>query len=392
MTDTENTAIAEILKLLISDGPDGMAHMFTTLFNLAMRLEREQYLHAGPYERSSERTGFANGFKSKKIDTPVGTLRVEVPQSRGADEPFYPQSLERGCRSSRALQAAIAEMYVQGVSTRDVEKVMGKLGLESLSSSQVSKATKTLDEELKNWNNRPLGEVCYLLIDARYEKLRVDGVVRDVAVFSAIGIGPDGHRSLLGVSVDLSEAEVHWRSFLQTLVTRGMRGVRYIVSDDHAGLKAARKAVFGGTLWQRCQYHLSQNAIHHSPNHKIRKEIGGELRAVWNAKNMERAKDELKQLVDKYREKHPKLASWLEENVPESMTVFTLPENHRKRMRTSNAIERAVQQEIKRRTSKIRIFPNEASLLRLVTAILVEQDEKWSTARKKYINWNTDEA
>ena len=391
MNETNTNDWNKVLELLIARGPQGMAEMFTTLFNLAMRLEREQFIGAGHYERIDERVGYANGSRPKKIDTPVGTLRLDIPKTRGTDEPFYPGSLERGCRSSRALQLSIAQMYVQGVSTRDVEKIMTTFGLESLSSSQVSRAAKLLDDELENWRNRPLAEVSYLILDARYEKVRMGGIVQDAAVLSAIGIGPDGNRQLLGVSVALSEAEVHWRDFLQSLVARGMRGVRYIVSDDHAGLAAARKAVFGGTPWQRCQYHLAQNAIHHAPNREIKKSIGAELRTIWNADNIDRANENLKRLVETYAETAPKLATWLENNVPEGFTVFGLPDKHRVRMRTSNAIERAVQQEIKRRTSKVRIFPNEESLLRLVSAVLVEIDEKWSLARETYINWNTDD-
>lgn len=391
MNENDNATLEPILKLLIEQGPQGMAEMFTTLFNLAMRLEREQFLNAAAYERSSDRLGYANGTKPKKVDTKAGTLTLDIPKTRETAKPFYPQSLERGSRSSRALKAAVANMYILGVSTRDVEKVMGHFGLESLSSTQVSRAMKELDGELENWRNRQLGEIAYLILDARYEKIRMDGIVRDGAVLSAIGVGPDGNRQLLGVSVELSEAEVHWRSFLQTLVKRGMRGVRYIVSDDDAGLQAARKAVFGGTPWQRCQYHLAQNAIHHTPNQKIKKQIGPELRSVWNARNIDHAKEELNRLVKKYHNTAPKLATWLEANVPEGLTVFQLPSKHRVRMRTSNAIERSVQQEIKRRTAKIRIFPNVDSLLRLVTAILVEIDEKWSVARDRYIIWNTED-
>ena len=392
MNETDNGTLEPILKLLIEQGPQGMAEMFTTLFNLAMRLEREQFLNATTYERSSDRLGYANGTKPKKVDTKVGTITLDIPKTRETEKPFYPQSLERGCRSSRALQAAVAEMYIRGVSTRDVEKVMSHFGLESLSSTQVSRATKELDEELENWRNRPLGEMAYLILDARYEKVRMDGIVRDAAVLSAIGVSKDDERRhLLGVSVELSEAEVHWRSFLQTLVERGLRGVEYIVSDDHAGLKAARKAVFGGTPWQRCQYHLAQNAIHNTPNQKIKKEIGPELRRVWDARTLASAQGELTQLVKKYNDTAPKLAAWLEANVPEGLTVFQLPSKHRVRMRTSNAIERAVQQEIKRRTIKIRIFPNVDSLLRLVTAVLVEIDEKWRVARERYIIWNTED-
>ena len=209
------------------------------------------------------------------------------------------------------------------------------------------------------------------------------GVVRDAAVLSAIGVGADGRRRILGVSVALSEAEVHWRVFLDNLITRGMRGVRFINCDDHAGLKA----VLSGATWQRCQFHLAQNAIHHAPNQAIRKSIGQELRRVWNAETLEEAETELAKLAGKYRDSAADLARWLEQNVPEGLAVFTLPETHRRKMRTANPVERAICQEIKRRTQKIRVFPNRESLERLVTAILVEIDEQWSTATKAYLKW-----
>ena len=213
------------------------------------------------------------------------------------------------------------------------------------------------------------------------------GVVRDAAVLSAIGIGSDERRRVLGVSIALSEAEVHWRSFLESLPARGMRGVEFVVSDDHAGLGAARRAVLGGAIWQRCQFHLARNAIHHAPNVAIRKRIGIELRAVWNANTLVKAETTLTELVSGYRDTAPKLAEWLEENVPEGLAVFSLPEHHRRRMRTSNPMERAIQQELKRRTSKVRVFPNEASLERLVSAVLVEIDERWVVDTKAYIKW-----
>ena len=281
---------------------------------------------------------------------------------------------------------AIAQMYVPGVSTRDAAKVMAEFGLESLSSTQVSRAAALLDKELEAWRTRELGQVRYLVLDARYEKVRDGGVVRDAAILSAVGVEPQGRRRILGVSVALSEAEVHWRAFLDSLIARGMRGVEFVVSDDHAGLRAARRAGLPGATWQRCQFHLAQNAIHHAPNLAIRKQIGGELRAVWNAHDLQAAEAELRRLVDSYAEKAPKLARWLETNVPEGLAVFALPEHHRRRMRTSNPIERAVQQEIKRRTLKVRVFPNEDSLLRLITAVLVEIDEEWATTDRVYIN------
>lgn len=386
MPDPQSTIITALLEQLITTGPESMGQVFTALFDLAMRLERERHLGAERYERSPERRGYANGYKPKTLDTPAGTLTVQVPKTRDADEPFYPQSLERGRRSCRAVMLAIAEMYVQGVSTRDAAKVMAEFGLNSLSSMQVSRAAALLDSELQAWRCRPLGTVQYLLLDARYEKVREGGVVRDAAILSAIGIDPEGRRRVLGVSAALSEAEVHWRSFLDDLVGRGLRGVHFITSDDHAGLRAARQAVFPGAQWQRCQFHLAQNAIHHAPNTTIRKAIGAELRRVWNASTLVSAQAELDRLVKAYLSTAPKLATWLESAVPEGLTVFSLPDQHRRRLRTANPIECAIQQEIKRRTSKVRVFPIEASLLRLVTAILVEIDKEWATTDRVYIN------
>lgn len=383
-----DTTIEAILEQLIATGATDLGRLFGQLFELALQIEREQFLKASHYERTPERQGYANGYKPKRIDTPAGTVTLQVPKTAGHDgEAFYPQSLERGQRSSRAVMLAVAEMYIKGVSTRQAEDVMRQFGIESLSSTQVSRATKLLDDELAAWRNRPLGQMKYLIIDARYEKARHDGVVRDVAVLSAIGIGADERRHVLGLSVKLSEAEVHWRAFLESLQARGMCGTTFIVSDDHAGLKAARRAVLGAATWQRCQFHLAQNAVHHAPNRDTRDRIGKQLRAVWNASSLQAAQAELDALVTRYRDKHPDFADWLENNIPEGLAVFSLPEAHRKRMRTSNGIERPIQQELKRRTSKVRVFPNIASLERLSTAVLVEIDEKWETETKAYIKW-----
>jgi putative transposase len=389
---TTDTTIANLLEQLIADGPQAMSQVMTTLMNVAMRLEREQFLGAGHYERGADRRGFANGTKPKKVDTPAGTLSLDVPKTAGAPEPFYPQSLERGRRSCRAVMLAAAEMYVKGVSTRDVEKVLAEFGIEGLSSTQVSRATAMLDADLAAWRNRPLGRFRYVFLDARYEKTREHGVADDCAVLSAIGVDAFGRRRVLGVSVHVSEAEVHWRAFLESLVARGLQGVEFITSDDHAGLKAARKAVLPGARWQRCQFHLAQNAIHHAPNLAVRSVIGEELRAVWNAATLEMAEAELKTLVVRYRKDAPKLAGWLETAVPEALAVFKLPKAHRRRMRTSNPIERSIQQEIKRRTQKIRVFPNEASLERLVSAILIEIDEQWADCNQPYVNWTNANA
>ena len=393
MDNRQNTTVEALLEHLIEHGPDDIGTVFARAFELAMRIERERFLRAGPYERTAARQGYANGYKPKRIDTPAGTVTVDVPKTCGHDgEPFYPQSLERGRRSVRAVMLAVAEMYVKGVSTREVEAVMREFGIESLSSSQVSRAAKLLDDELEAWRARPLGEIRYLMLDARYEKMRFGGVVRDAAVLSAIGIGPDERRQVLGVSVALSEAEVHWRAFLENLQARGMRGVVFVVSDDHAGLRAARRAVLGGATWQRCQFHLARNAIHHAPSLAIRKRIGAELREVWNAGSLAKAQTALAELVAAYGDTAPKLAAWLETNVPEGLAVFSLPEHHRRRLRTSNPMERAVQQELKRRTVKVRVFPNDASLERLVSAVLVEIDDRWGADTKAYIKWECQDA
>ncbi len=228
--------------------------------------------------------------------------------------------------------------------------------------------------------------------DGEEDQETIRGIVSPTNVLSAIGIGRDECRRVLGVSVALPEAEVHWRAFLESLVARGLRGVEFVVSDDHSGLRAARRAVLGGARWQRCQFHLARNAIHHAPNAEIRKRIGRQLKSIWTADDLAKAETALAELVASYRDTAPKLAAWLEENVPEGLAVFTLPEHHRKRLRTSNPMERSIQQELKRRTVKVRVFPGEDALLRLVSAVLVEIDDKWASDTKAYIKWECQDA
>ena len=393
MSETEGRIIAELMERLIAHGPARMGEVFAGLFNLALQLERERFLGAGLDERTADRRGYANGYKAKRVDTPAGTVTVDVPKTRGHDgAPFYPQSLERGRRSCRAVMPAVAEMYVKGVSTRDAARVMAEFGLDGLSSTQVSRAAALLDDELRAWRERDLGISPYLVLDARYEKVREGGIVRDAAVLTAVGVDPDGRRRLLGVSCALSEAEVHWRGFLDGLVARGLRGVVYVVSDDHAGLHAARRAVLPGATWQRCQFPLAQNAVHHAPTLAIRRRIGAELRRIWNAATPHDAAAELERLVASYAEAAPDLATWLEANVPDGLAAFALPEGHRRRLRTANPIERAVQQEIKRRTAKVRVFPSRDALLRLVSAVLAEIDDDWLATDRRYITWEDRDA
>jgi putative transposase len=384
-----HTLLDDIVKTLRISDPDALANAVRLLLNHAMVAERSKALGAAPYERSTTRKGHANGFKPKTLQTRLGELQVDVPQVRGEVD-FYPSALERGQRSERALTLAIAEMYVQGVSTRRVSAILSELaGTLDISSTQVSRAAAQLDEELDLWRNRPLNEVAYpyLILDARYEKVRRDGVVLDCALLLAIGIDATGRRSILGLSVALSEAQTHWRDFLASLQERGLHGTLFIVSDDHAGLQAARCARFPGVSWQRCQFHLQQNALHYVPRVNLRKTVASQLREIFDAPTLDLAEALLKKMISGYRKSAPELAAWLEKNVPESFAVFALPKEHRKRLRTSNAAER-LSQEIKRRTRVVRIFPHPKSLLRLVTALLLDISDDWETSRSIYLDMN----
>lgn len=368
----------EYLEQLINQGLEGLPDLIRTLVNEAMQIERENFLGAKPYERSQERQGHANGYKPKTVKTRVGKVTFDIPQVREGG--FYPRSLEKGMRSERALLLALAEMYVQGVSTRKVAAITEKLCGTQMSASQVSRASKQLDDELEAWRTRPLGEVVYLYLDARYEKVRQAKNVRDAAILIASGVKRDGRRSILGISVSLSEAEAHWRAFLESLVKRGLWGVQLIVSDDHSGLEAARKAVFTGIPWQRCQFHLQQNAQSYVPRVGMRSEVAEDICSIFDSPNYEIAEDLLKKTVAKYARLAPKLADWMEVNIPEGFTMFAFPKAHQKRIRTSNQLER-LSQEIKRRTRVIRVFPNEESCLRLISAILLEYSDEWEFGR-----------
>jgi transposase-like protein len=375
----------QVVQLLSEQGFEGMAEAMQRLLNECMKIERQQALGVGPYQRGEARRGQANGFKPKTVKTRLGPLALRVPQVRGAE--FYPRALERGTRSEKALRLALAEMYVQGVSTSKVTKITEELCGCEISSSDVSRATALLDEELTKWRTRPLGAVKYLILDARYEKVREAGCVRDCAVLLAIGVDSEGRRSILGVSVSLSEAEVHWREFFKSLLQRGLHGMELIVSDAHAGMKEARQACFTGVPWQRCQFHLLRNALAHVPRQELKSEVMADLRGVFDAADQDAAQEQLQRVVRKHQKSAPKLAAWLEENVPESLTVLRLPAIHRQRLRTTNMLER-LNRELKRRTRVATLFPNEASLLRLVTAILVEVSEEWETG-KRYVTFET---
>ena len=385
----QDSAIYDAVELLKDNGFDALAEAVTVLLNTAMVAERSEYLGARPYERSDSRRGYANGFKGKTVKTRLGELPLRVPQTRDCE--FYPQSLEKGLRSERALLLSIAEMYVQGVSTRRVKRIVEELCGIDVSSSQVSRAAAELDELLASWRERDLGCYRYVVLDAQYEKVRQSGQVLDAAVLIACGVDADGRRDILGCSVSLSEAEVHWRAFLTSLKDRGLYGIELIASDAHEGLQAARRAVFPSVPWQRCQFHLQQNAGQYVPSVTQRSPVAADIRAIFNAPDRHEAERLLEMFVERYQKAAPKLSNWAEEALPQGFTVFSLPPAHRRRLRTTNLVER-LNEEIRRRTRVARLFPNEASCLRLVSAVLMEIAEDWQTADKRYITFSDSEA
>jgi transposase-like protein len=382
---TTDNLLASLLPMMGNGDGNRFRDALELLLNASMLVERQQHLRAAPHQRTEERDGYANGFKDRNFQTRLGSLDLRVPQVRDASEPFYPQSLERGLRSERALKVALAEMYVQGVSTRKVAAITEKLCGCEVTSTQVSRAAAELDIVLEAWRNRPLSEMPYLVLDAHYQSVRQGGVVRDAAVLIAIGIDTSGKRQMLGVSVALSEAEAHWRTFLKSLVDRGLSGVRLIVSDDHCGMRAARQAVLGSVPWQRCQFHLQQNAQAYIQKKEMKESVAADIRTVFNAPDRGAALTLLEAAVKKYEQSAPKLARWMDENLTQGLTVFCLPQAHRRLLRTSNALER-VNKEVKRRTRVATIFPSESSCLRLVSAVLMEISEEWM-AGKAYLTF-----
>lgn len=292
--------------------------------------------------------------------------------------------------SERALLLSIAGMYVQGVvSTRRVKKIVEELCGMDVSSTQVSRAAAELDDLLMAWRGRELGGYRYLILDAQYEKVRQGGQVLDAAVLIACGVDTRGRRDILGCSVSLSEAEVHWRAFLSSLKDRGLYGMELIVSDAHEGLQAARRAVFPSVPWQRCQFHLQQNAGQYVPSVAMRTTVAADIRSIFNAPDQDEAQRLLDMFVTRYHKTAPKLAAWAEEALPQGFTVFSLPASHRRRLRTTNLVER-LNEEIRRRTRVARLFPNEASCLRLVSAVLMEIAEDWQTAEKRYVTFGDE--
>ncbi len=379
--DLEKRVPREILAELIEEGTEAFRGILEKLFNVAMQLERSEFLGAEAYERTASRRGYRNGFKGKRIQTRVGELHLEIPQVRGLR--FYPKSLERGCRSEKALKLAIAEMYVMGVSTRKVTRDhgaavwVGDLGHPGLESGR--DAGRRAGRVSKPGAGRVSDRV-----SAHYEKVRRGGRVQDVAILKAIGVNRFGTREVLGLSAKISEAEVHWRGFLGDLHKRGLREVELLVSDDHEGLKAARRAVYPSVPWNRCQFHLSKNAQQYARRKEDKPRIAQAMRDIFDAPSREDAEELKGKVVKKFEKIAPEFVSWLEDNLDEGLTVFDFPRSWWRRIRTINGLER-LHREIRRRTRVVGIFPHEASALRLISAVLAEIHEEWLTGRQ-YLN------
>ncbi len=344
-----------------------------------MLAEREDFIGAAPYERTPERKTHSNGFKNKKLLTRTGELNLKVPQVREGD--FYPSCLEKGEKVEQALKVALAEAYVQGVSTRKMKELTEDLCGKEISSTQVSRFAKVLDEEVTQFTNRLLGSYQYLYLDAQYEKVRYEGSVRSLAVLKAVGVTEEGIREVLGVACSLSDAEVHWREFLNSLIKRGMSGLQLMMSDDHKGLRSALQTVLPSVKWQRCLFHLAQNARAHVPSASMRPEIYTAVREIYQALDKEEAKSRMRKTVERYLTQASKFCDWLEEHFVEGLTFFDFPKEHWKKIRTNNLLKR-LNQEPRRRTSVVRLFTSIASCERLVITIAMRIHEEWGTSKR----------
>jgi len=347
-----------------------------------LEAEMDEALRAGKWERSESRRGYRSGYYTRSLVTRVGKIELRVPQDRLGR--FSTEVFERYQRSEKALFLSLAEMYVQGVSTRKVKKITEQLCGQSFSASTVSRLNKQLDESLKRFAERTLEEdYPYLVLDAKYEKVRENSVVQSRAVLVAIGVNWDGRRCVLGVDLANRESTSSWKNFLLHLKQRGLRGVEFVVSDNHSGLKKAIIEVLSESSWQRCYVHFLRNALDYLPR-KADDDCLKELRWMYDRRSLEEAHKDLAAWLTKWQTTYPKLCDWVEENIEETFTFYRLPLQHHKHMKSTNMLERQ-NEEIKRRTYVIRIFPNAESCLRLVRALAVELHENWIEATR-YLN------
>lgn len=339
-----------------------------------LEAEMQDALGAAKGERTAERAGYRSGYYTRGLITRIGKIELRVPQDRQGR--FRTEVFERYQRSEKALVTALAEMYVQGVSTRKVKRITEELCGHSFSASAISGVVKKLDEQLKAFAERRLDEPYpYLILDARYERVREGGVISSQAVLVAVGIGADGRRAILGVELAGRESASSWRTFLEGLRRRGLRGVELAVSDDHPGLKIAIQETLSEAAWQRCYVHFLRNALDHLPR-KADDDCLMELRWIYDRHDVEEARRDLARWLQKWGDKYAKLCDWAEANIEETLTFLSLPRRHHKHMKSTNMLERLME-ELKRRTQVVRIFPNQASCLRLTRALAAEIHDGW---------------
>lgn len=378
---TIDLEVAEV-KSVLMEQPEFLQPLVQEAVQAVLEVEMEECLQAGKHERNERRLGYRSGYYRRRLITRVGTLWLRVPQDRGGQ--FSTQVFEQYQRSEKALVASLAQMYVQGVSTRKVAAITEELCGHEFSASSISAITQKLDEQLEQFSRRKLEPAFpYVVVDARYERVREGGVIVSRAILIALGIDWEGRRQVLAVEYAQRESQSSWREFLIQLQQRGLSGVQFIVSDDHPGLKAAVREVFPGVWWQRCYVHFLRNALDYLPR-KADDDCLQELRWMYERRDVEEARRDLKQWLEKWAGKYPKLCAWVEGNIEETWTFYRLPVAHHKHLKSTNLLER-FNQELKRRTLVVRIFPNEASCLRLIRAVAAEQHEEWMEG-SRYLN------
>lgn len=372
---------SKLTKLMKEDKDLLQAIVQSTLQEILLA-EMDEHLGAGRYERGDERRGYRSGYYNRSLITRVGKVELRVPQDR--EGKFSTMLFDRYQRSEKALVLAMMTMYVKGVSTRKVKSITEELCGYEFSASTISRLNKQLDEQLRAFARRRLEEEYpYLILDARYERVREDHVVKRRAVLVAIGVGWDGRRHILGVELANRESRSSWKEFLSGLVERGLHGVEFVASDHHEGLRQAIMEVLPEAYWQRCYVHFLRNAKDYLPR-KGDDDCLTELRWLYERRDIEEARRDLAAWLAKWGDKYERLCVWVEESIEETLTFYRLPRTHHKHMRSTNVIER-FNQEIKRRTHIVRIFPNAESCWRLVTALASEQHEEWQEG-SRYID------
>jgi putative transposase len=380
MAYRQRTGMAAMTQSILTDDPDFLRFIVERVLQELLEAEMTAHLHAEPYERSTERRGYRNGYKPQQLNTRVGTLTLQMPQDR--DGTFSTQLFARYQRSEKALVLALMEMYVEGVSTRKVREVTEVLCGTSFSKSLISELAGQMDAEMDAWRNRPLTQSTYpyLSVDARYEHVRQDGQIVSQGALIVAGVRTDGHREILAVTVADTESEATYHHLFADLKARGLSGVRLVTSDAHKGLKAAIGRHFQGASWQRCQVHFSRDLIGMVGAGR-RGELAADLREIFAATTREQALLTAETVAARWESSHPAVARLLDEGSEDCLACLAFPSAHRARLRTTNGLER-LNEEIKRRTRVVRIFPNSAACLRLVTALCVEQSEEWVSGRR----------